>query len=85
MKSKSARDVAVGARIEASLDADLEQLAAATGRSKSWLIAEALRGYVESERQFIVAVREGQADYAAGRVLDHAALVKGLRKRRARR
>jgi predicted transcriptional regulator len=85
MKSKSSRSVAVGARIEEDLDADLARLAEATGRSKSWLIAEALRSYVANERQFIEAVREGQADYQAGRVVDHAAVVKELRKRRSRR
>jgi predicted transcriptional regulator len=85
MRAKTNRSVAVGARIEESLDADLERLADATGRSKSWLIADALRSYVENERQFIEAVREGQADYEAGRVADHATVVRDLRKRRSRR
>ena len=69
------KSVPIAARIEPGLDSDLERLAEATGRSKSWLIHEALRSYVASERQFLAAVEEGKQALRAGRVLDHATVV----------
>ena len=54
-----AKSVPIAARIDADLDGELERLAEATGRSKSWLVNEALRSYVASEQQFLAAVEEG--------------------------
>ena len=49
------KSVTVAARVDANLDRELERLAEATGRSKSWLINEALRSYVANEQQFLAA------------------------------
>src|SRR5207248_11633862 len=49
-------------------DRELERLAEATGRSKSWLINEALRSYVANEQQFLAAVEEGKQAPRAGQV-----------------
>ena len=40
------KSVTIPARVDADLDSELERLASATGRSKSWLINEALQSYV---------------------------------------
>lgn len=53
------KSVTIAARIDADLDRGLERLASATGRSKSWLINEALRSYVANEQQFLAAVEAG--------------------------
>ena len=53
------KTITIGARISEQLDRDLRTLAVATGRSKSWLVAEALKSYVEAEKEFIEAVEEG--------------------------
>ena len=55
-----AKSVPIAARIDADLDGQLERLAEATGRSKSWLVNEALRSYVANEQQFLAAVEEGK-------------------------
>ena len=55
-----AKTITIAARIDADLDCELERLAAATGRSKSWLISDALRSYVANEQQFLAAVQEGK-------------------------
>jgi RHH-type rel operon transcriptional repressor/antitoxin RelB len=72
------KSVTVAARIDADLDSELERLASATGRSKSWLISEALRSYVANEQQFLAAVEEGKQALRDGRVVDHATVIEAL-------
>jgi RHH-type transcriptional regulator, rel operon repressor / antitoxin RelB len=69
------KSVTLAARIDADLDAELRRLATATGRSKSWLINEALRSYVANEQQFLAAVEEGKQALRDGRVIDHQTVV----------
>ncbi len=69
------KSITIAARVDSDLDSELERLAAATGRSKSWLISDALRSYVASERQFLAAVEEGKQALRDGKTLDHATVV----------
>lgn len=73
--SAMSKAITIAARVDPALDAELSRLAAATGRSKSWLITEALRSYVASEQQFLAAVEEGKQAMREGRVVDHATVV----------
>jgi RHH-type transcriptional regulator, rel operon repressor / antitoxin RelB len=70
-----AKTITIAARIDADLDGELERLAAATGRSKSWLINDALRSYVANEQQFLAAVQEGKQALRDGKTLDHRTVV----------
>jgi RHH-type rel operon transcriptional repressor/antitoxin RelB len=69
------KSVTIAARIDANLDSELERLASATGRSKSWLINEALRSYVANEQQFLAAVEEGKQALREGKIVDHETVV----------
>ena len=69
------KSVTLAARVDAELDAELARLATTAGRSKSWLINEALRSFVASEREFLSAVEEGKQALRDGRTLDHATVV----------
>ena len=69
------KSITLAARVDADLDAELGRLAMATGRSKSWLINDALRSYVANERQFLVAVQEGKQALKEGRVIEHDTVV----------
>jgi predicted transcriptional regulator len=69
------KSTTLAARVDAELDAELDRLAAAKGRTKSWLINEALRSYVANEQQFIAAVEEGKQALKDGRVIDHCTVV----------
>ena len=69
------KSITLAARVDAELDAELARLASATGRTKSWLINEALRSYVANEQQFLAAVEEGKRALNDGRVLDHETVV----------
>jgi len=72
------KSVTIAARVDADLDAELERLASATGRSKSWLINEALRSYVANEQQFLTAIEEGKQALRDGKVVDHATVVEAF-------
>ena len=54
----------VTARLDTDTQAQLEKLAAATSRSRSWLMAEAVRQYVAEQSWQVEAIQEGvrQAD-----------------------
>jgi RHH-type transcriptional regulator, rel operon repressor / antitoxin RelB len=69
------KSVTIAARVDADLDGQLERLASATGRSKSWLVNEALRSYVANEQQFLAAVEEGKQALQDGKVVDHETVV----------
>ena len=60
------KDVTISARISEELSEQLTSLAQALGRNRSWVIEEALRGYIASEQQFLTAVEEGLRDLEAG-------------------
>ena len=75
------KTVTIGARISADLHSNLDRLAQATGRSKSWHLSEALRSYVASEQEFIEAVQEGMEDAKAGRLIDHSDVKRRLARR----
>lgn len=64
--------------MDQQLDAELERLAANTGRTKSRLITEALRSYVANEQQFLAAVEEGKKALRDGKVVDHARVVEAF-------
>ncbi len=70
-----AKSVTIAARVDANLDDELERLASAAGRSKSWLVNEALRAYVATEQQFLAAVEEGKQALRDGRTVDHQMVV----------
>ena len=58
----------ISARIDAGILNDLDQLAERYDRSRSWLVAQAVREYVERETEFLEFVKAGEDDIAAGRV-----------------
>ena len=75
------KDVTITARIEGELSDRLSRLAAIQGRSKSWLVGEALKSYLEVELAFIDAVEEGRRDFDQGRTVPHEEVVARFRSR----
>jgi RHH-type transcriptional regulator, rel operon repressor / antitoxin RelB len=49
-------------RLEPGLEAELEQLAAATGRSKSFYVKEALEAYLEDRADYLLALAALERD-----------------------
>lgn len=58
-------------RVSSDLKERLGRLAKETRRSRSFLAAEAVASYVESELEIIEGIHRGLADVAAGRVVPH--------------
>jgi predicted transcriptional regulator len=74
------KSVTIAARVDADLDEGLGRLAKSTGRSKSWLINEALRSYVANEQRFLSAVEEGKEALREGRTVDHSTVVAAFKR-----
>ncbi len=72
------KEVVISVRIPEDLKEQIATLAHLLGRNRSWVVKEALRGYVESERQFLEAVEEGIRADDEGRVVSHEAVMKGI-------
>jgi predicted transcriptional regulator len=79
------KDVTITARIDEELSARLARLSSLLGRSKSWLVGQALESYLEAELAFAAAVEEGRRDARAGRTSTHEAVVKRFKARFAAR
>ena len=56
----------ITARLDADTQAQLERLAAATSRSRSWLVAEAVKQYVAEQSWQVEAIEEGIREADAG-------------------
>ena len=63
-------DSVVSVRLNSDVVGQLDELAAEMQRSRSFLIAQAVREFVEREYASLVAVREGEADIEAGRSIE---------------
>jgi predicted transcriptional regulator len=72
------RTVSLAFRTRADLNEELEALAKATDRSKSWHIEQALEAYLEYERDVTEKIKEGLADIEAGRTVPHEEVVAWL-------
>jgi predicted transcriptional regulator len=77
-----AKEVTVSTRVTEDLVAQLDRLSQQLGRTRSWLLHEALHTYVASELEFLDAVQEGLNDWRAGNVVDHEQVVADWETRR---
>lgn len=60
-------------RLEDDLAEQLDQLAAAVNRPKTWLIEDAIRRYVEEQSWQVAAIRQEMEDHQAGKGLSDLA------------
>jgi len=67
----TANDVVASVRLDQNLVGQLDELAGEMDRSRSYLIAQAVREFVEREYAHLLAIREGESDIAAGRTIAH--------------
>ncbi|MFN7091364.1 MAG: CopG family ribbon-helix-helix protein [Allorhizobium sp.] len=68
----------IALRIPEDVLADIETIAQATERSRSWVIVRALRAYLQQEGAEILAYRQGLEEVAAGDVEDIDQVLKDL-------
>lgn len=74
------KTVALSARIDEKLSKKLDRLQAATNRSRSFLVGEALEAYADDELAFLASVEKGRASIKAGRFKTHAQVMSNMRR-----
>jgi predicted transcriptional regulator len=70
--------VTLGARVTPELRDQVDEIARALRRERSWIVEEAVRRYIAEQAAFIAAVRRGQEDAQAGRVTPHEDVMQEL-------
>lgn len=74
------KTVTLSARIDPRLAKKLDRLQAATKRSRSFLVGEALEAYADDELAFLASIEKGRADIKAGRFRAHDQVMADLRR-----
>ncbi len=69
------KEVTISTRVTEELAEQMDLLSGQLGRTRSWLLHEALKVYVASELEFIDAVQEGLTDLSEGNVVSHEQVV----------
>lgn len=70
MSNPKALSNPIALRVPEDILADIERIAQATERSRSWVIVRALKAYLASEGGDILAVAEGRNEIARGEAFD---------------
>ncbi|MEF3696847.1 CopG family ribbon-helix-helix protein [Desulfolutivibrio sp.] len=68
-------------RMDEDMVARLDGLARASGRSRAWIIKDALSRYLDYEVWFAREVEKGRMDAAQGRTLSHDEVKDRMRRR----
>jgi len=66
------RQAVLTARVDAETSEKLDEIAALTGRSRSWVAAAAVKAYVDSEAALLRDVQEALAAVGRGEIVDAA-------------
>jgi predicted transcriptional regulator len=77
------KSVVITARIDPETAALLDKVGAAQGRSRSWLVAQAVKKMAEEEAAYLAFIQEGLDDIAAGRTVPHEEVMAWLHDRYA--
>ncbi len=80
----SSLEKTISFRADAEKIAELDALAAAQDRPRSYLINEAITNYIELHAYQDELVRKGLEDVRAGRVVSHEDVVKRLKRKMGR-
>ena len=75
----------ITARLDPETLAGLDQLAERLERSRAWLVAKAVKQYVEEESEFYAFVKEGEDAIERGDYVTHEELVAEIKAMRRRR
>lgn len=69
------KEITVSTRVTEELAQQLDQLSQSLGRTRAWILHQALETYIASEREYLEAVQQGLNELAQGDVVDHAEVV----------
>jgi predicted transcriptional regulator len=63
------KQTVISARINPEIAAQLDGIAERAERSRAWLVAEAVREYIERDNELMAFLKPGLDDIAAGRIV----------------
>lgn len=76
-----AETIVFSVRVTPELKAQLDTLAEAMDRPRSWVVNDALEHYVEAKLRYIAAVEEGIASAERGELIPHEEMMAEIRER----
>jgi predicted transcriptional regulator len=85
MPKRTTKSTTVTARISPPLARKIEAYAKLAGRTKSWIVEDILGRYVDQEKAFAEAVRDGLRELDAGQAIPHDEVFSKLREKSAER
>lgn len=65
------KPVVISARVDAATAALLDKVAAAQGRSRAWLVANAVKRMAEEEAAYLTYIQEGRDAADRGELIPH--------------
>lgn len=74
-----AQSVSLSFRVSPEKAEQLQRLAEATERPRSWLLEQALENYLEVQAWQLARIDEGLAELEAGKGIDHERVVEWIR------
>jgi predicted transcriptional regulator len=74
--------VTISANVPEEISRQVDRLAAATRRNRSWVVEEALKAYLSQELEFVEAIHEGLRQVEAGEVVPHSDVVADWKRQR---
>jgi predicted transcriptional regulator len=85
MAQRTTKSNTVTARVGAGLTKKLDHYAKIAGRTKSWVVEDILKRYVDGEIAFVEAVNEGIASADRGELVPHDEVFRKLKAKSAER
>jgi predicted transcriptional regulator len=82
MEKPMTKEITISTRVTEELAEKMDRLSEQLGRTRAWVLHEALQVYIASELEFIDAVQDGLNDLAQGYVVDHDEVVADWSRRR---
>jgi predicted transcriptional regulator len=73
----------ISARVDAETLALVDEVASAYGRSRAWIVAEAVKRHVEQEREFLAFVQAGIDEVERGEYIEHEDMMLWIADKRA--
>ena len=77
------KEITVSTRVTEELATQLDQLSEALGRTRAWILHEALSTYIANEADYLAAVQQGLDDMVQEHIVDHTEVVADWSRRRS--
>jgi len=82
MDKPMTKEITISTRVTEEIAEKMDRLSEQLGRTRAWVLHEALQAYIASELEFIDAVQDGLNDLAQGHVVNHDEIVADWSRRR---